>query len=259
MPIPKRKSAIVTGAGNGLGKAITLVLLEAGCNVVAVETDKTKLEALAGSHAGRIVPVLADVRDGNAPSRSVDAAMERFGRLDFLINNAGVRTTAPVQETDDKTLDLAIDVMLRAPFRFCREALAHMGEGSCIVNVASTYALVGGLNGGSYSVVKAGILGLTKNIACDSGARGIRCNAVAPGVIPTGMTENLMAVDERSRMNQEMTPAVGWGTAEDVAGVVAFLCSDKARWINGETIAIDGGWSSTKYLSEYARAVGRIS
>ncbi len=115
--------------------------------------------------------------------------------------------------------------MLRAPFRLIREALPHMGPGSAIINITSTFAVVGGLRGGAYSAAKGGLTALTTHIACQYGSQGIRCNAVAPGVIQTPMTEHRMQDERFRRINTEMTPHQRLGTVEDVASTVAFLCS----------------------------------
>ena len=194
-----------------------------------------------------------DVTDDQAPKRIVDLAVARWGRIDFLINNAGSRD-APSRCTRRtiETLDFFLNLMLRAPFRLSREALPHMKPGSAIINVSSTFAVVGGMRGGAYSAAKAGLTGLTSHIACQYGPLGIRCNAVAPGVVPTPMTEGRMQDEKFRRINVEMTPHHRMGTADDIASTIAFLCSPGGSFINGQVIVVDGGWSSTKYLSDYA-------
>ena len=255
------KTALITGAGSGIGLATALKLLEADVAVVGVGRSEGKLEGLlaaAGERRHLVATLAVDITEKDAPDRSVGLALERFGRLDYLVNNAGVGSPKPVHETDDDMLDAGLDLMLRAPFRFTRSALEAMPVGGSIVNVSSTYALVGGLRGGVYSAAKAGLLGLTSHVACQYGSSGIRCNAVAPGVIPTDMTRHRLDDEGFKRMNHDMTPAKGWGTVEDVANVIAFLCSDKSQWVNGQVIAIDGGWSSTKFLTEAALSATRI-
>lgn len=254
------KVALITGAGSGIGLATAIALLNAGVAVVGVGRSQEKLENLkraAGELATHVEPLAIDATSDEAPSASVERAMSRFGRLDYLVNNAGVGSPKPVHETDDVMLDNCLDLMLRAPFRFTRAAISVMQGGSSIVNVSSTYALLGGLRGGAYSAAKAGLTGLTTHVACQYGSAGIRCNAVAPGVIPTDMTRHRLEDEGFRRMNYDMTPADGWGTADDVANVIAFLCSDASRWINGQVIAVDGGWSATKFLSEKALTAKR--
>jgi NAD(P)-dependent dehydrogenase (short-subunit alcohol dehydrogenase family) len=251
------KVALITGAGSGIGLATALAFLRAGVAVVGVGRRAERLAALE-AQAETVATLAADITAEDAPERAVALAITRFGRLDYLVNNAGAGSPKPVHETDDALLDRTLDLMLRAPFRLTRSALAVMGSGGSIVNVSSTYALVGGLRGGAYSAAKAGLLGLTSHVACQYGNAGIRCNAVAPGVIPTEMTAHRLQDEGFRRMNHDMTPAQGWGTAEDVANVIEFLCSERGRWINGQVIAVDGGWSATKFLSEAALTAQRI-
>src|SRR6202041_1425690 len=126
--------------------------------------------------------------EDDAPQRIAAHAVDRWGHIDFLVNNAGVGRPKPLHETDDEALDYFLGLMLRAPFRLARDVLPHMKRGSAIINVTSKLAVVGGLRGGAYSGAKAGLTGLTSHIACQYGALGIRSNAVAPGVVPTAMT-----------------------------------------------------------------------
>ncbi|HVW67489.1 MAG TPA: SDR family oxidoreductase, partial [Steroidobacteraceae bacterium] len=156
----------------------------------------------------------------------------------------------PVHETSDEELDLFLNVHLRATFRYCRAALGVFKGDAAIVNIASTFALIGGMRGGAYSAAKAGVVGLTLHMAAQYGAQGVRSNVVAPGVLRTAMTEYAWDSERFKRMNFDMTPAPRPGTTEDVAGLVALLCSPAGAFINGQVIAVDGGWSSTKYLSD---------
>jgi NAD(P)-dependent dehydrogenase (short-subunit alcohol dehydrogenase family) len=246
--------AIVTGATGGIGFGCATKLAEAGMAVVATGRNETRLAELvsASGDPERVLTVAADLTDPDSPRRITDCAIERWGHIDFLVNNAGVGNPKPLHETDDATLDYFLDVMLRAPFRLAREVLPHMRPGSAIINITSTFAVVGGLRGGAYSAAKGGLTALTTHIACQYGAQGIRCNAVAPGVIRTAMTEQRLQDERFRRMNIEMTPHQRLGTVDDVASTVAFLCSPGGSFINGRTIVVDGGWSSTKYLSDFA-------
>ncbi len=252
----ERRVAIVTGAGSGIGRALVGMLAADGCAVVAVGRSAGPLEALRAEFAGaaEIAVLAADVTSDDAPARAAELAIERFGRLDWLVNNAGVGKPVPVDETDDETLDFFLDVHLRAPFRFCREALSRMADGGAIVNLASSFALIGGLRGGAYSAAKAAIIGLSKHMAAQYGPRGIRTNVVAPGVLETPMTAYAWGSPRFKRLNLDMTPLNRTGTAEDAAHAIHFLLSDAARFINGQTLAVDGGWTTTKFLSEPAIA-----
>jgi NAD(P)-dependent dehydrogenase (short-subunit alcohol dehydrogenase family) len=246
--------AIVTGASSGIGFGCATKLAQMGMAVLGAGRDENKLAALekAVNDPARIATLAIDLTAQDAPKRIVDLAVSRWGHVDFLVNNAGVGSPKPLHEADDENLDYFLGLMLRAPFRLSRDVLPHMKPGSAIINVTSTFAVVGGLRGGAYSAAKGGLTALTTHIACQYGAQGIRCNAVAPGVIRTPMTEHRLQDERFRKMNQEMTPHHRMGTVDDIASTVAFLCSPGGSFINGQTIVVDGGWSSTKYLSDFA-------
>jgi NAD(P)-dependent dehydrogenase (short-subunit alcohol dehydrogenase family) len=246
--------AIVTGASSGIGFGCAVKLAQMGMTVLGTGRDESKLAELqkAIDDPARIVTLAVDLTDDDAPKRIVDSAVSRWGHIDFLINNAGVGSPKPLHETDDQALDYFIGLMLRAPFRLARDVLPHMKPGSAIINITSTFAVVGGMRGGAYSAAKGGLTALTTHIACQYGAQGIRCNAVAPGVTITPMVEHRLRDERFRKINVEMTPFPRLGTVEDIASTVAFLCSPGGSFINGQTIVVDGGWSSTKYLSDFA-------
>jgi NAD(P)-dependent dehydrogenase (short-subunit alcohol dehydrogenase family) len=246
--------AIVTGASSGIGFGTAVKLAEMGMAVLGVGRDDAKLAQLAKAIDApeRVATLAVDLTQDDAPKRVVDLAVSRWGQIDFLINNAGVGSPKPLHETDDASLDYFLGLMLRAPFRLARDVLPHMKPGSAIINVTSTFAMIGGRRGGAYSAAKGGLTALTMHIACQYGAQGIRCNAVAPGVTVTPMTEGRLEDPMFKRINVEMTPHQRLGRVEDIASTIAFLCSPGGSFINGQTIVVDGGWSSTKYLSELA-------
>ncbi len=246
--------AIVTGASSGIGFGCAIELAAQGIALLATGRDEARLAELADAvdAPDRIETLAVDLTADDGPRRIVDAAVNRWGRVDFLINNAGVGKPKPLHETDDESLDYFLGLMLRAPFRLAREVIPHMAPGSAIINVTSTFAVVGGLRGGAYSAAKGGLTALTTHIACQYGAQGIRCNAVAPGVTLTPMVAERLEDERFRKINTEMTPHTRLGTVEDIAATVAFLCSPGGGFINGQTIAVDGGWSSTKYLSDFA-------
>lgn len=250
--------AIVTGASSGIGFGCAVELARQGYAVLGTGRDQPRLAALAEAvteatgDPNSVATVAVDLTDDDAPPRVTAAALARWGRIDVLVNNAGLGSPKPLHETDDETLDRFLGVMLRAPFRLAREVIGHLQPGSAIINITSTFAVVGGLRGGAYSAAKGGLTALTTHIACQYGAQGIRCNAVAPGVTVTPMVEHRLDDDRFRRINTEMTPHTRLGRVEDIAATVAFLCSPGGSFINGQTIVVDGGWSSTKYLSEYA-------
>ena len=244
--------AIITTPASDIGRATAFALARDNVAIVAVGRRVEPLEQLRNDLADTVpVAVVAvDVTDDDAPSRAAQTAITDFGRLDYLVNNAGMGKPAPVDETTDEVLDLFLNVHLRAPFRFCREALGVMQDGGAIVNMASSFAMIGGMRGGAYSAAKGGIVALTRHMAAQYGQRGIRTNAIAPGVLETDMTAYAWNAHVFRRMNMDMTPLNRTGTGEDAAAAIRFLLSDEARFITGQVLAIDGGWTTTKYLAE---------
>jgi len=250
------RTAIITGAGSGIGLATAKMLHCNGFAIVGVGRSQEKLAALASAlgETDRLEILAVDVTAEDAPRKIVQTALDRFGRIDALINNAGLGSPTPLHETDDEKLDLFLDVMLRAPFRICREAIGHMDEGASVVNVTSTFAMIGGKRGGPYSAAKGGLRSLTEHMAAEYGPRGIRSNCVAPGVTMTDMVRHRFEDETFKRVNVETTPYPRLAEPEDIASVIAFLCSPGGEMINGQSIVVDGGWTRTKYLS--ARALG---
>jgi meso-butanediol dehydrogenase / (S,S)-butanediol dehydrogenase / diacetyl reductase len=246
--------AIITGAGSGIGMETARMLHAVGMAIVGVGRSAEKLAALEATIADplRLATIAVDITADDAPKKIVQLALERFGGINFLINNAGLGSPKPLDETDDAMLDEFLGVMLRAPFRLCREAIPHMRSGSGVVNVTSTYAMIGGKRGGAYSAAKGGLKSLTEHMACEYGPRGIRSNCVAPGVTMTEMVSHRFADETFKRVNVETTPYPRISEVEDIASTIAFLCSPGAEMINGQTITVDGGWTKTKYMSPRA-------
>jgi len=250
----KGKVAIVTGAAGGIGEAIVHRLGEKGVKVLGTGRTASKLEALKEKLGDGIefAYLAADVTAEDAPKQIVDAAISNFGRLDIVVNNAGSFNFGPVHETTDAMLDEVLAISMRAPFRLCREAIAHVGKGGSFLFIGSTWGIYGTPGGGAYSVVKAGQIGLTQTMAAEYGSKGVRTNYIAPSVVRTEMTEAYWETDYFQRVNQELTPIDRDCTTDDIGHMVAFLCSDEAGFVNGQTIAVDGGISTTRYLAPEA-------
>ncbi|SEQ44393.1 NAD(P)-dependent dehydrogenase, short-chain alcohol dehydrogenase family [Solimonas aquatica] len=251
---------LITGASAGIGDAIARRFAREGWRIVAVARRRERLERLAQDLAGvsEVEIVSADVSARGAGDAAVAAALKRFGRLDCLVNNAGSFKFGAVDQVDDDMLDEAIELSLKAPFRFCRAAVRVMQPGSSIINMGSVWGILAGMGGGSYCAVKAGLIGLTQSIAADYGARGIRANLIAPGVVKTEMTDAFWDSDGFKRTNHELTPFNRECTVADVANAVYFLASEQGSYINGQTLALDGGWSKTKYLAVEAITAQRV-
>jgi NAD(P)-dependent dehydrogenase (short-subunit alcohol dehydrogenase family) len=249
------KVAIITGAGGGIGEAIARRLRQDGMRVVGVGRNAEKIEAARDRVGGEFSPLAVDITAADGPAKIVQHALDTFGRLDVLVNNAGSFNFGPVDQTTDEMLDEVLAVSLRAPFRLCREALPHLGQGASIVFIGSTWGLYGTPGGGAYSTVKAGQIGLMQTMAAEYGPKGVRSNYIAPTVVRTEMTEAYWDLDFFRRTNHELTPLKTECTTADVANMVAFLTSDQAAFVNGQTIAVDGGISTTRYLAP--EAIGR--
>jgi len=249
------KVAIITGAGGGLGSAAARRLVR---NDVAIVGTGRTLEPLMRlrdelSGKGEVTILQQDITADEAPQQAVAFALETYGRLDFLINNAGPGYPKPLEETTDELIDFFIGAHLRAPARFAREALKVIPSGGAVVNITSCLALRGRPGVGIYAAAKAGLIGLTMQIAAEYGPRGVRCNAIAPGVIETDMSADKMGnVRFRRTMLETIPLPYATGRPDDIGAAVAYLCSDEARFINGQTLAVDGGWSETHYLNEEA-------
>jgi len=241
--------AVITGASSGIGRATALRLGRDGAAVLAVGRKASALaevvQEVEGA-GGRCVPFDADVTAGDAPGAIVARAVEAFGGLTTLVNAAGIIANGTVENTTDSAWDEMLDINLRAPFRLMRAATPHLvaSRGS-IVNVSSVTGLRAFPGVLAYCVSKAGLDQLTRCAALELAAQGVRINAVNPGVTVTNLhrrsgvnEENYAAFLERSKQTHPLGRA---GTPEEIADLIAFLASDKAGWITGETISIDGG------------------
>ncbi len=258
--IAEKPVVLITGASSGIGDAIARKFAREGWRIVAVARRQQRLEQLRQelSDVTEVEYLAADVTEKDAPKRAVDLALKAFGRLDCLVNNAGAGKWAPPGETDDAMIDEVLDISLKAPFRFGRESLRAMKSGASIINIGSVFGLLGGMDGGIYCTAKAGMIGMSQAFAVQYGAKGIRSNVVAPGVVKTEMTAAAWDFPGFQRTNQELTPFNRDGTVEDVANTVFFLASQEGSYINGQTIALDGGWSTTKYVTPEALVCERV-
>jgi NAD(P)-dependent dehydrogenase (short-subunit alcohol dehydrogenase family) len=238
------KVAIVTGASAGLGVAIAKALAEAGADVAlgarraaALEETKQLVEA-AGRRA---IAVPTDIADPAACQALVAAAVEQFGRVDVLVNNAGIGTAVPALKETKESFDNVLGVNVVGSFLMAQAAAAVMKDGGSIVNISSILAFLSvGHPQASYMASKAALIGMTRDLAQQwTGRRGIRVNAIAPGFFETEMTAD--AFDEFMATQQSRIPAGRAGDPEEVAAAVVFLASDAASYVTGETLVVDGG------------------
>jgi 3-oxoacyl-[acyl-carrier protein] reductase len=241
--------AIVTGAARGIGAAIADRLAAEGATVVLVDRDPSvdaTAAGLAGSGRGA-EPIVADVTDADAVDALVADVAARHGRLDVLVNNAGITRDNLIFKLGESDWDTVIDVNLKSAFLCSRAAQRAMVEArrGTVVSLSSRSAL-GNRGQANYSAAKAGIRGLTSTMALELGPFGIRANAVAPGYIATEMTDATarrlgLDPEEHRAKSAAATPLRRVGTPQDVASVVAFLASDDAAYVSGQTIEINGG------------------
>jgi 3-oxoacyl-[acyl-carrier protein] reductase len=233
--------AFVTGAAGGIGAATVATLAAAGAAVTAVDLARPALEDLARRHPAAVLPVVADVTDPAAVERAVGAARARWGRLDVLINNAGVVRDARLENVTEEDWNSTLDVNLRAAMLCARAVVPHMraaGFGR-LLSATSVVARSGNFGQTAYCAAKAGIIGLTRAWARELGPQGITANAVAPGFIDTPMLASVPAkVLDGARAR---VPAGRLGRPEEVANVYLFLASDLASFMNGAVVGVDGG------------------
>jgi 3-oxoacyl-[acyl-carrier protein] reductase len=241
------KTALVTGAARGIGAAIAQRLAAEGALVTALDCLAFDAPSDA-SWSGRIDAMQADLADPAVPARLVERYATR--PLDFLINNAGIGNSRAIDQTTDDDWARYLDINLGAAFRMCRDLLPVLTPGhAAIVNMTSVFGLVGFPRSLPYSVSKAGLAQMTRQLAADLGPRGIRVNGIAPGVIETDLTrERIQTNTWYQDIMCKTTALPRTGTPADVAGAAAFLCSDDAAFINGHILVVDGGWLGARYL-----------
>jgi len=245
MPEGGATIALVTGASRGIGHASCLALARAGLAVaVGYRSDPEGAEevvAKATAEGVRSLAVSIDVRDENSVDKGFKQIEQSLGPVRVLVNNAGYTRDGLAVKYSTENWDATLDTNLRGAFLCSRRAIAAMlkARWGRIINVASAAALRGNAGQAAYSASKAGLVGMTKSLARELGGRGITVNAVCPGFVATRMTEPQS--DEIRQRYMEMTPASRFGTAEEVAAVIAFLSGAEASYVNGATIAVDGG------------------
>jgi NAD(P)-dependent dehydrogenase (short-subunit alcohol dehydrogenase family) len=243
------KVAIVTGASSGLGAGFVRALVAAGAHVVPTARRVDRLEALADECGrGRVHPVVGDVADPAFPRVLVEDAVERFGRLDVLVNNAGMSHQAPAEEETTEDFMRVLGVNLVAAFTCSREAFPHLkrsGTGS-IVNIGSALGIVGlgRIPQAAYCASKGGLIALTRELSAQWAAQGVRVNCVAPGWFPSEMTDDLFADEKGRRFVERMTVLGRGGREGELDGAVIYLAGDESSYVTGQTLAVDGGWTS---------------
>jgi 2-deoxy-D-gluconate 3-dehydrogenase len=238
--------ALVTGASAGLGQAIAIALAEAGADVACHGNSRSPEGTCADvAKTGRTAfPLIGDLAKAETPQGLIDATLNKFGRLDVLINNAGTIRRAPAVDYSEADWAIVIQVNLSAVFRLSQLAGRQMisqGKGK-IVNIASLLSFQGGITVPAYAASKGGVAQLTKALSNEWAGKGINVNAIAPGYMRTDNTKALQQDETRNRQILERIPAGRWGEPSDLAGAALFLASPASDYISGEVLVVDGGW-----------------
>ncbi len=246
----KGKKGIVTGGGSGIGQGIAAGLVQAGAELIVTGRNKAKLEASAreiSSFGELVTPYSADMADMDAIHGLVDYAMESFGRIDFLFNNAGIIRRNPCEDYLEKDWDEVLNINLKGPFflsqAVAKTMIAARRKGK-IINTTSLIAVQGGKFVPSYAASKGGLSQVTKSMANDWAKYNILVNAIGPGWVKTDVTQPLRDDTARNREITERIALGRWADPEDLAGAAVFLASDASDYITGQTIFVDGGWLS---------------
>jgi len=242
----KGKTAIVTGCDTGLGQGMAVGLAEAGCDIVGVNiVDPTDTIAKVEALGRRFVSIKANLMTQDDIPNIVETAVKEFGKIDILVNNAGIIRRQDAVDFTEKDWDDVMNINIKTVF-FLSQAVAKQfikqGHGGKIVNIASMLSFQGGIRVPSYTASKSGVMGVTRLMANEWAKHNINVNAIAPGYMATDNTAALRADEARSQEILGRIPADRWGLPEDLAGPVVFLASDASSYINGYTIAVDGGW-----------------
>jgi len=242
------RTAVVTGASRGIGEAVARQLDAAGARVALVARSADRLEDVAAGLANDPLVVAADLADHDAVDRIASTVLGAFGGLDVLVNNAAVERNQPASKVTGDAIDETLFVNLRQAFMLCSAfAKPLFSSHGAIVNVTSTAATGAGGTQGAYAASKGGLNTLTKNLANEWASKGVRVNAVAPGLVDTemwGPTFERLGEDAVRRNFVKSVPLGRWGTADEIADVVCFLASDKATYVTGQVIRVDGGMTN---------------
>ncbi len=240
-----RKVAIITGGGSGIGKAIAMAFVREGAQVVIAGRDREKLER-AAVEIGDCLAVSADVSGAKGTEKLVSAAIEKFKRINILVNNAAVLLPGTAESLSEEDFDQTFAINVRGLWLVTRAVLQHMRDaaGGSIVNMGSVLSLVGARNRVAYAASKGAVAAMTKAMALDHAAENIRVNCICPGIVATEMVEKFNTDEAARRQRVALHPMGCFGQPEDIASAAVFLASDESGWTTGSVLTIDGGYSA---------------
>lgn len=257
------KTALVTGAASGIGRAITLAFLSEGAQVVALDIDRERLALLVDDHtasgsASQLITEVADVTDEKALSTAVERGQGTFGDYDVVVANAGRGSFSSIVDTPLEEWSAVIDLCLTGVFLTLKCAGRHLADGASLITIASLNAIQPAAGMGAYCAAKAGVAALTNVAALEFGARGIRANTIAPGLVETAASSAFWQIPGVVDEFVDNTTIGRHGRPEDVAALAVFLAGDESSFVSGSLYSVDGG-ASTKRYPDLPAAIRRLS
>ena len=240
------KVAIISGGGSGIGRAIAAAFAREGARVAICGRDRKKLDAVAEQIGRACLSVVSDVSIAKQVELAVRLAVQHFGRITTVVNNAGVLLAGTAESLSDDDWEHTFNVNVRGPWLMARAALPYLRQagGGSIINVGSVLSLVGARNRVAYAASKAAVLGLTRAMALDHAAEHIRVNCICPGMVETDMIAPFNADETARKQRLAMHPIGRFGQPDDIAGLAVFLASDESAWTTGTAFPVDGGYTA---------------
>jgi NAD(P)-dependent dehydrogenase (short-subunit alcohol dehydrogenase family) len=245
----KNKIAIITGAGAGIGRATALALAQQGAKIVVADWSEEQGQETVTQlkkQGTEAIFIKTDVSQAKDIEKMVETCLKEFNQIDILVNNAGIFHTSSIHETSEKDWDRVLNVNLKGVFLSSRRVIQEMlkQKKGKIINVASIAGLRGFEKSGAYCASKAGIINLTRVMALEYASQNINVNSVAPGIIKTAMTKEMLTDPATKKSFETSTPYSRLGKSEDIAEAIVYLASEESNFVNGETLVVDGGWTA---------------
>jgi NAD(P)-dependent dehydrogenase (short-subunit alcohol dehydrogenase family) len=241
-----KKIAIITGGGSGIGKAIATAFVREGVQVVIAGRDSKKLALAAEEIGANCLAITADVSHANDVQKLVSAALEKFKRVDILVNNAAVLLPGTAESLSEQDFDQTFNINVRGLWLLSRAVLPHMraAGGGSIINIGSVLSLLGARNRVAYSASKGAVVAMTKAMALDHAAENIRINCICPGIVETELVAKFNTDENVRRQRVAMHPMGRFGRPDEVANAAIYLASDESGWTTGSNLTVDGGYSA---------------